>query len=329
MAADSPLYIGIDLGGTNVQGGAVDSEGQILAREKTKTKAEEGPDKVLKRIEKVVTDLLDEIKAKTKDVAAVGIGAPGAIDVATGTVLKAPNLGWQDFPLAERMRKELELSTVVDNDVNVGTWGEAQAGAGRGTEDLIGIFVGTGIGAGLVLGGEIYHGARLTAGEIGHNVIDAHALRGMRTLENLASRRAIGDRLTHLINTGDESLIDELSSGGASKIKSKMLAEAWKKGDPLAVEVISDAARHVGIAAANAVSLLSLPRVVLGGGLVEAMGEAFTTIVREAFQQHVFPPELEDTRILTGELGDDAGILGAASLARRAHGDISREPAHA
>jgi glucokinase len=317
MSSDKPLFIGMDLGGTNIQSGVVDASGQVLARDKTKTKAEEGADKILKRLEKAVGKLLEEADCKSKDITALGIGAPGAIDVANGVVYNAPNLGWRDFPLADRLGEQLGIRVVVDNDVNVGTWGEACAGAGRGCDDLMGVFVGTGIGAGIVLGGRLYHGARRTAGEIGHTVLKPDAPIDQQTLENLASRRAIGHRLAKLIQSGRSSLIDELSDGGKQKVKSKMLAEAWNKEDPLTREVVSEAAEYVGIAVANVVTLLSLPRVVLGGGLSEAMGEQWTGQVRAAFQQHVFPQELSDSEILTGELGDDAGIVGAAALARQ------------
>jgi glucokinase len=320
MGKDAELFIGLDLGGTNIQGGVVDAGGQILARDKTKTKAEEGQQKVIKRLGKIVDDLLDKVDAKASDVVALGIGAPGAIDVDRGLVWTAPNLGWSDFPLAETLQDQLGMSVVVDNDVNVGVWGEYKGGAGRGVDDLIGIFVGTGIGAGLILGGQIFHGPRLTAGEIGHTIVNPALPREWQSLENLASRRAIGDRLARLIQAGEPSLIDKLSNGGTEKIKSKMLAEGWSKEDALTVETITDAARYVGLAAANAVTLLSLPRVVLGGGLAEAMGESFTSLVRESFRANVFPAELRDSEVVTGELGDDAGILGAANLAQARQG---------
>lgn len=316
MTSSQNLMVGLDLGGTNVQGGVVDGTGQVLVRDKTKTKAEEGEVKVIKRIGKLVDDLLDAANLQRRDLAAIGIGAPGAIDIARGVVLSAPNLGWENVALGETLQDTLGVSVVVDNDVNVGTWGEACAGAGQGCDDLMGIFVGTGVGGALVLDGRIYHGPRRTAGEVGHTVMNVFGRRGERTLEDLASRRAIGNRLMQLLQKGESSVIDELSNGGTTKIKSKMLRKAWEKQDPLALEVIEDAAHHVGVAAANAVTLLSIPRVVLGGGVVEALGEHFTGMARDSFQRHVFPPELRDTQLLTGELGDDAGIVGAAALAR-------------
>jgi glucokinase len=189
-------------------------------------------------------------------------------------------------------------------------------GAARGYEDCLGVFVGTGIGGGLVLGGKLYHGHFLTAGEIGHVVIHADAQRGRRTLENGASRTAITNLLIQLIQTNHPSRISELVKGDFSEVRSKVLAQAIEEGDALAVEVIRQAAQYVGIAIANVVTLMSLPCVVLGGGLTEALGRRWVEWVRESYENYVFPPDLKRCKIVAAKLGDDAGRFGAALLAR-------------
>lgn len=317
MAKNDAPYLGIDLGGTNIQGGIVSPSGKVLASDSTKTKADQGSDAVMGRIDKLVGSLLDKGKLKIGDVAGLGIGAPGTVDAAAGVVETAVNLRWTRFPLGETLSKQLKMPVVVDNDVNVGTWGEHAAGAGKGHDDLLGIFVGTGIGGGLVLGGRLYRGAMQTAGEIGHTVLAPGAALGRRTLENLASRTAMVNLLTQLIATNHPSAVPDLAGGDMSRIRSKVLAQAMRENDPLTRQVVGQAAEYVGIAIANTVTLLSLPCVVVGGGVTEALKQPWIDLIRASFEQHVFPADLKKCKIVASRLGDDAGVVGAALLAQR------------
>lgn len=311
---ENPPTLGIDLGGTNIQCGVV-VDGKVTHRDSTKTKADEGSDAVIKRIDKLCDGVLEQASLKRKDIAALGIGAPGAININKGVVLNAPNLGWKDFPLSKVLTKEMDLPVVVDNDVNVGAWGEHQAGAGKGFDDLFAIFVGTGVGGGLVLNNQIFHGVNHTAGEIGHTLLRADAGLGRRSVEDLASRSNIVNLLVQLIEGGRESIIPELVDGDLTRVRSKILAQAVKKQDPLTLEVAQRAATYIGMAIANTVTLLSLPCVVVGGGATEAMGKTWMNWIREAFDAHVFPAELKSCKIVASELEDDAGLLGAGLLA--------------
>jgi len=310
------LTIGVDLGGTNIKCGLVDETGKVLVADDTKTKADQGPDAVIQRIADLVHKVLQKADVKPKHLRAVGVGAAGAIDVSKGVVVEAPNLRWRNYPLAKQLEKKLDLPIVVDNDVNAGAWGEFKAGSGKRFHDMLAIFIGTGIGGGIVLNGKLYYGALGAAGEIGHTILDADAGIGRRRLEQRSSRTAVVERIKQLIRANHPSLITELVDGDLEKIRSKALAEAVRRGGPLATAVLEEAAEDVGIAAANAVTLLSLPCVVLGGGLTEALRDWWVDRVRTAFEKNVFPPTLKMCKVLMGKLHDNAGIVGAALLAQ-------------
>lgn len=317
MAKNNQPYVGIDLGGTNIQAGVLGGDQKLIVTDRVKTKADGGTDTVIARIVKLVDTVLEKAQVRRTDLGGLGIGAPGAINHKKGVVLNAVNLRWTDFPLAKALEKELGIPVVVDNDVNVGTWGEHQAGAGKGYDDLMGIFVGTGIGGGFVLNGELYHGTQMTAGEVGHTVIRADAPLGRRTLENVASRTSIVNLLRQLILSNHPSLISELAGGDLDKVRSKVLAEAFTRKDELTHQIIGQAAHYVGVAIANAVTLLSLPCVVVGGGLTEALQDDWIKLIRAVFDEYVFPRELSKCKIVPSKLGDDAGIIGAALLAKQ------------
>ncbi|MCC6578945.1 MAG: ROK family protein [Phycisphaeraceae bacterium] len=317
MGKDDRLFVGVDLGGTNIQAGVVDADGTILGRSKTKTRPENGAEAVVGRIAKTIDEAIVEAKRTRADIAGVGIGAPGVIDFDHSVVVTAVNLRWNNFPLAKVLKAQIDLPVLLDNDVNVCTWGECCAGAAKKFHDVLGIFVGTGIGGGLVFGDKLYRGHFGSAGEIGHTILHADAGLGRRTLENRASRTAIVNLLVELIRANHASMIDKLVDGKLEDVRSKVLAKAVESKDELACEVVARAAHEVGVAAANAVTLLSLPCVVIGGGLTEALGSAYVDLVRIAFRKYVFPSELRACEIVQSKLGDDAGLVGAAFLARQ------------
>ena len=316
MANKSNLYFGIDLGGTNIQAAIYDIKKQeIVIRDGTKTKALEGSDAVLGRIEKICNKLLEKAELKPDDIAGLGIGAPGAIDFDHGLVLDAPNLRWDDYPLQKELGKLLPFPVVIDNDVNVGAWGEYKAGAGRGYDDQLAIFVGTGVGGGLIINGKLYQGTGHTAGEIGHTIVGGRGTLGHRTVEDLASRTSMVRRIRHMIEYNHKTIVTELVEGDLTRIRSKIIAQAFEQSDPLVVEIVEDAARYIGMAIANTVTLLSLPCVVLGGGASEALGKPWLKLVRTNFEKYVFPDKLKNTKIVLSELEDNAGPIGAALLA--------------
>ncbi|MEL6329187.1 MAG: ROK family protein [Planctomycetota bacterium] len=314
--------IGIDLGGTNMQFGVVTPDGRVLSRAKRKTLADEGEEAILMRLLSGVEEACKAAGTPMAEIRAVGIGAPGAVDPHRGLVLEAPNLRWRDMPLGMRLEDRLGRPVAVDNDVNVAIWGELQHGAGRGAREMLGVWVGTGVGGGLVLDGKLHLGHFFTAGEIGHMTVAPGNPPGLRTLENLCSRTAIVNRLTHMIEANADSIVPELVEGKLNKIKSRTLAEAYNRQDPTVRLLVDDAARRIGVVAGSLATLLSLERVVMGGGLTEAIGEPFVAAVRESVHEVVFPSALRSVIVVGSELEDNAGVIGAALLARDRLGSV-------
>lgn len=314
MASVKP-FIGIDLGGTNMQIGVVDKTAVVLGRSRKKTNADQGKDRVLERLVEGVLEACTEAGITPAQLGGLGIGAPGAVDPHLGIVLEAVNLRWNDVPLAKILKTKLGIPVYIENDVNVAVYGEWKHGSGRGASDLLGIWLGTGVGGGLVLNNSLYGGALFTAGEIGHTTLFPNAALGTRSLEQSCSRSSVADRIVRLIRANHpSSLAKTVMEEG--QIKSKAIAEAFREGDSLTVRVIEEAAMLVGIAAANVVTLLSLPRVILGGGLTEAIGKPFVSLVKKTVREHAFPERCKLVEVVASELEDDAGLVGAGMLAR-------------
>lgn len=321
MAKDrGKTVVGIDLGGTNMQIGVVREDGSIIGRCKRKTKAVLGLDGVVDRLVEGVQRACDDAGLDPKRLGAVGIGVPGAIDMPRGMVLEAPNLGWFDVPIQKILEKRIGCRVAVDNDVNVAVWGEYKRGAARGHGDVLGAWVGTGVGGGLVIGGQLYRGTSFTAGELGQTWIIPGGGPAARTVEHHSSRTAIVDAVIRSLSRYPKSVMHKVVEQKKGIIGSSEVADAYLKGDELVIEVVEHAAWILGIAIANVVTLLSINSVVLGGGMTEALGDAFVDLVRKSLVQAVFPAKLADCRVVATALRDEAGVQGAALLAGEAIG---------
>lgn len=303
--------IGIDLGGTKVQGVLVDT-GEVIGDAKVPTPTG-GVDEVVAAI----GDCVDRLGGTDK-VAGVGIGAPGVVDAATGTVVMAPNLpGFgASVPLAALLADRLDgMRVAVDNDVNVSALAEHRLGAGRGSSNLLGVWVGTGVGGGLVLDGRLRRGPGGAAGEIGHVGVtsggrrcgcgqDGHleAYAGRAMMEQEARRRAAG---------GTPTLLVELA--GDKRMKSSIFAKALEAGDGVAVELLDEAVAALGMALASATALVDLELIVVGGGLAEKLGAGFVGRIEQAVRSRLLVPS-SPLRVVPASLGDLTGALGAALL---------------
>ncbi|RMH30331.1 MAG: ROK family protein [Planctomycetota bacterium] len=316
LIADSArtFAAGVDLGGTNIQAGILNPKAKVLGRAKAKTAPESGFDAVVDRIIRTVRAACEDAQVPFESLSCLGVGTPGPVDPATGIVLEAVNLRWDNAPLRKALIDKTGLDVVIENDVNAAVYGEWKRGAGKGATDLLGVWVGTGVGGGLVLRGQPFMGHFHTAGEIGHMILVPGAAPGSRSLEHNCSRTAVAERIARLIRANRKSSLAEVVNDG-KRIKSKMLADAYHSGDELVCEVINDSADRLGMAIGSVVTLLSLQRVVIGGGLTEALGEPYVSRIRAATIRAAFPKAVKKVEVVESALGDDAGIIGAAIAA--------------
>lgn len=327
MAKKQPLtgshVVGIDLGGTKILAAVVDADGRIVSEAKVKTRPEKGPDAVLERMAAAAREAVQRLRLSWNAIHGVGVGAPGPVDPDAGVVYHTPNLpGWEEVPLASRLGESLGVPVFLENDVNLGTLGEYMQGAGQGTKDMVGIFVGTGIGGGLILAGKLHSGYRHAAAEIGHMILLADGpvcgcgKRGCA--EALASRTAIERDIWLGIGAQRKSLIPRLTEGDPERLTSGVLAQAMREGDPLVSEVVARAQWHLGLLTASIVNLVDPELIVFGGGLIEALGDEFLQPIRITARQYFIQQAGADqVRIVATKLGDHAVVLGAAALARQ------------
>ena len=315
-------FIGVDLGGTKILAGVFDDKLACLGRAKMSTKSERGPEEVVERIARCARDAVDECDLDFKQVRGVGIGAPGAVDRETGRVIFAPNLQWQDQPLKKLLEKQVGVPVTVENDCTSATLGVFEKELQGKPRYMIGIFIGTGIGGGIVLEGKPYYGAAGTAGEIGHMVIQVGGPKcncGNRgCLEALASRTAIFRAIHAAVKDGQKTLLTDLLGPELTDLRSGDLRKAIRKGDKLVEKIVEEAAEYTGIAVANLINILNPEIVVLGGGVIDALGDEMMAIIVETAEDYALSGTNKGVQILASKAGDDAGIIGGAVLARRA-----------
>jgi glucokinase len=316
-----PQYIvGLDLGGTKIFAGALSADGsQTHGMRSIATQPELGAEGVVDRIvgliEGVMIDTMNETGASKKDFLGVGMGAPGPLDREKGIVVVAPNLGWRDFPLRDRVEKRLGLPATLDNDANCATVGEWWLGAARGGKNVVGITIGTGIGGGLIINGELYHGASDVAGEIGHTTIDVNGRHckcgNYGCLEAYASGPAIATRAREaLVREDSASMLPSMVDGQPDRITAEVVYDAAKKGDGLANEIVRDTARYLGAGIATLLNVINPDTVVVAGGVTRA-GEALLGPLRTEVRRRAFSPAVKACRIVPAELPGTAGVVGA------------------
>ena len=321
MAANDDYVVGVDMGGTKILAAVINAKGEIVQQAKRATKPKKGPEEVIERITRCIREAIDSAELKPSQIRAIGIGSPGPLDPETGVIIFAPNLGWSNVPLKAKLEANLSIPTFVDNDVNVGTLGEYAFGAGQGVKNLVGIFVGTGIGGGIILDGKLFHGVNKTAGEVGHMIVEVKGPRcgcgNFGCLEAVASRTAITrDLQKTILKKGKKSKLTELNGGNLDLIRSKAIARAVKHGDKPTIKVVQRAAKYLGISVASIVHFLNPEMVVLGGGVVEAMGDSLLDPIRHAAAEYALPTTMDGVQIIAATLGDNAGVIGASVLAR-------------
>jgi glucokinase len=314
--------IGVDLGGTNIVAGAMTVDGsQHLNTRSIPTNASLGDEGVADRmvtlVEGVILDTMRQTGVLRSDFVGVGVGAPGPLDRERGVVLVAPNLGWLNFPLRDRIHDRLALPTTLDNDANCATFGEWWQGAARGSRNVIGMTIGTGIGGGLILNGALYHGASDMAGEVGHTTIDLNGRHckcgNYGCLEAYASAPAIATRAREvLVREESASAMPGMVQGKFEDITAQTVYDAAKQGDPVASEIVRDTARYLGAGVANLLNIFNPDTVVIAGG-VTAAGDALFVPLRAEVRRRAFGPAVRAVKIVPGTLPGTAGVVGAVA----------------
>lgn len=319
VSEDKRFVLGVDLGGTKILASVVTPDGTVIGRAKKKTRAEKPTEEILERLAACCADAVETSGVSWDQVVAIGIGSPGPLDPERGIIIDTPNINLTGAPLTGFLEERFGKSGFLDNDVNVGTYGEFRYGAARGFKDVIGIFMGTGVGGGLIIDGKLHRGASFNAGEIGHiKVSQDGRLCGCGQagcLEAYASKTAIVKRMKRKIDKGKKTKVLSIIDNDWSKLSSSAMKRAVEEGDSLMIESLKRAAKYTGIGIGSLLNVLSPQIVVLGGGMIEAMEDFLLPVVKKHAHNNSFAIIHEKTTIVPAALGDDAGILGAAALA--------------
>ena len=326
MANSEATYtIGIDLGGTKILTGIVNDKNELVATVKKPTHATDGAQAVLKRITDSLDEALSQAKLSKSAISGIGIGVPGVFNADDGIIIKITNIaGMENVPIGKMLRSWHggKVQVALSNDVRVATLGEYHLGAGKGHKNMVAIWVGTGIGGGIILDGKVLEGTRGSAGEVGHMVTLADgpfaAGAGIRGgIEALASRTAIERDLRRAIADGQSSILPELLAMNQDMLKSGVLRKAVKKGDVLTISTLERAAYNLGLHCASVVNMLDPEIVVYGGGLMENLGKWMMARITPVAQRHfINKTNLEKVKLVATVLGEPAGALGAALIAR-------------
>jgi glucokinase len=312
---------GVDLGGTKIMAGIFNSALEPVAHSKIKTKSLQGPHAVVERVAKCVREALQNGGLDTSRLKAIGIGAPGAVDPDTGRVLFAPNLGWKEFPLRAELEALLEVPVLVENDCNICTLGVHTVELGGQPKDLVGIFLGTGIGCGIIIDGRLYSGFNRTAGEIGHMVIDLDGpvcgCGNRGCFEALAGRQALFNRIRDAVQKGQKTVLTEMLGPDLHDLRSGKLRKAIALGDAFVKQVVEEASFYTGVAVGNIINLINPEFVVLGGGLIEQLEDEMMGVIVDTARKYAMTGTAQGISIQPSKLADDAGIVGGAVLAAR------------
>jgi len=317
-AAESTYAIGVDLGGTKIETALVNAEGDIAEKQRTPTEAKQGPDHVVEVIVSTVT--AHYLRDARRAVSAIGVGVAGQVDPETGIVRRAPNLDWRDFPIRERLETALGLPVTVINDVQAITYGECRRGVGRGTKNLVCLFAGTGVGGGVVIGGELLRGTSGNAGEFGHMTIERDGLpctcgnRGC--LETFVGGWAIAQRARTRVaaEPAQGATLLRLAGGKPEGISAALVGQAAAQGDALARALVEETGTALGVGLAAIANALNPELLILGGGVVEGL-PGLVEIAERELGRRALAAALQPLKVVRSKLGADAGVIGSALFA--------------
>jgi len=337
--ARMPLFAGIDLGGTNIKVGIVDDCGRPLSWHKIPTDSPRGPEDGARRMAEAVAEAARQAGLKPEQIAAVGLGSPGTMDIPAGMLLEPHNLpGWYHFPIRERVSHYTELPVTFVNDANAAAYGEFWVGTGRDFHSMVLFTLGTGIGCGVIIGELLIEGEHSHGAECGHIIVDSSPNARVcgcgqpGHLEAYASATAVIKRAEEALAAGRASLVRQQIAGG-ERLTPLLLAKAAEQNDALALELIMDTARWLGIGAVDLAHTIDPDGIVLGGAMTfggqeSPLGRKFLEQIHHEFKQRAFPVLAETIKIGFASLGGDAGYLGAAGIARAALRRKTVSPTH-
>jgi len=311
--SSAKLLVGIDLGGTNIKAGLVSPEGEVIRRARCKTLTEEGPEAVLGRMAGIAEELLAAEGASTGDVIAVGVGSPGPLKTTTGVVVYTPNLpGWKNIAVSATLKERLGVDVFLEGDANAAAWGEFWRGAGRDVRSMVIFTLGTGVGGGIIMDGEVVRGIDDTGGHLGHIVIDPEGPMcgcGNRgCLEAYASATNVVRRYKEMV--ANEGLSDELGPD----VTAKDIHEHASAGSEPCARLIEETGRYLGVALTTVANMINPELAVYSGGM-SAAGDLLFGPILEEVRHRALKPCGARMKVVAGELGDDAGVTGAAGCA--------------
>ena len=314
---DDSLTLGVDLGGTKVEVSLIDTTGHILASHRYPTKRDKGPNGVIDDIIECVNNCLGEASRSAQG---LGIGMAGQIEKDTGIVRFAPNLDWHNVPLKAKLEEALAIPVIVTNDVRAATYGEWLYGEGQGIDDLVCLFVGTGVGGSIVSGGKLLEGNNNTAGELGHMTIMTQGrqchCRNRGCLEAYTGGWAIAERAQEAVRSDLKTGHKLITLAGAIEhISAATVSEAYTNGDPLAQQIVKDTAEYLAAGLVGIVNAFNPCLIILGGGVIHGLPE-YASMANRLVCNGALEAALVDLRIVTAALGNKAGVIGAAALSR-------------
>ncbi len=314
-------WLGLDIGGTKILGALYGDDNKVIAQSKKKTKAQEGVEVVIEQVYKVIDALYEEIpEDEQSNILGIGIGVPGIV-TKEGVVKFSPNIPFRDFELKSLIEKKYKLPVTVGNDVNVAMFGEYKFISDVINKNVLGLFVGTGIGGAIIIDSTLYIGQGAAA-EFGHIVVNADGAfcgcGAQGCLEAYASKTAMQRYIETQLSKGRLSSLRDFKEKDGAVIKSSTLQKAYESNDSLAIEVIQYASKYLGIAIGSLVNMFHPDLFILGGGIMESLGKEMMPLMLKEAERHAMPSLLDSVDFEISSLGDDAGIYGAFQLIKNA-----------
>ena len=320
MAAKRPgqFFVGVDVGGTKILVGLFDGSLRLLAKRKTQTNARHGPEAVVDKVDLAIRELLAGENNRLNQIRAIGLGAPGMVK--GGRVLHAYNIGWEDVGIGAILRRRLRVPVFVENDCNLFALGIHRVELKGKPRTMAGLFLGTGIGGGLIIDGKLYRGFNLAAGEFGQMIINKGGVRAPNSfrgsLESLASHVGVARRLRLAIKNGEQTWLQKELGNSLKGLTSDHLQMAIDLRDGLVKRIVREAAEETGLCVAGIISALGPEYVMLGGGVVETLQRTMLPVIQKTASAHVLPGTMDGVQVLLSTMGEEGGIHGAAVFAR-------------